>query len=311
MAANRGPGLCAVILFWFLTALVTPACAQPHGDLVNTGAATGTEAGASEAVVDPAALAAELGPLLWDEAEMVEALGEIRHFREAGFIYQPELAFSMMMEEAGMAGMRRDDADWRAVASGFVAVDRAYAFFFGSADDVAREQRVMKGLLPGGSVKELEAPAIARLQADVDTAQGRHELARIACGTTDRLLAAVGTSERAMRFLGAHLYGVFIESLYMTSVMVLAAAEEDLLEPLARVRPGTTDRLREELELLAGHGCLGEREKSDARAQTFRRLAELMTANNSRPPLANLREVVRITRDERYGFLDATAQDNP
>lgn len=290
MAANRGQGLLLAVLFGVLAAVLSPALAGPD----RVQAATG----ASRTAVDTKALAAELKLLLWDEAEMVEALGEIRYFREAGFIYQPELAFSMMMEDG-----HPDDEDWKAVASGFAAVDRSYAFFFGSADDVAREQRVMEGLLPRGAIKELEAPALARLQADMDTEKGRRELARLSCETSASLLAEVAKSEKAVRFLGANLYGVLVESLYMSSVMALAAAEEGLLEPLANVRAGAADRMRDELELLARHKCLGDAEKSDARAKVVRELIRLVSANNFRPPLKNLREVVRIASDERDAFL--------
>lgn len=302
MAANRGSALLLAVLVGVLAAILAPAL---------TGADEArAQAKASRAAVDPKALAKELAPLLWDEDEMTEALGEIRYFREAGFIYQPELAFSMLMDEGYPDGQRHpDDEDWKAVASGFAAVDRSYAFLFGSADDVAREQRVMESLLPKGAVKGLETPAIARLQADMNTPKGRRELARLSCETSARLLAEVAKSEKAMRFLGAHLYGILVESLYMSSVMVLAASEEGLLEPLANVRSGTGVRMRDEMELLAGHGCLGDAEKSAARAKIVRELMELVSANDFRPPLKNLREVVRIAGDERDAFLGEGRQD--
>ena len=67
----------------------------------------------------------------------------------------------------------------------------------------------------------------------------------------------IATETQLLRLLGAHLYGLYLERLYMASVMVLAAAESDTLEPLYQVHTGLATRHGKALEILGKKGMLG------------------------------------------------------
>lgn len=244
------------------------------------------------------AAAPDLHPLLVSASELESSFAEIQHYVEAGFIYQPNLSFSAQVTACGT-----EDTDWRAVVSGFADADRAFAFFFGKAEDVLREQKALARLVPTESAKSLSKQKIAALQKDLKTAQGRRELASITKKTLDDIAGKVSGNKEALRFLGGHMYGAFVERLYVTSIMVLAAAEEGTLAPLHNVRIGTFSRIHDVLTAFGRDNCLGSSEKSPQRLKTVQKLGRLVGTGTHKPTLADLRKVVEICQDVRDSFM--------
>ena len=244
------------------------------------------------------ASAPHLQPLLVSSAELESSFAEIQHYLEAGFIYQPRLSFSAQVTPSG-----KEDADWRSVVSGFADADRAFAFFFGKAEDVVREQKTLSRLVPTESAKSLSRQKIAALQKELKTARGRRELAGITKKTLDDIAGRVSGNSEALRFLGGHMYGAFVERLYVTSIMVLAAAEEGTLAPLEKIRIGTFSRIHDVLMAFGRDNCLGSSEKSPQRLKTVQRLGKLVGTGTHKPTLTDLRKVVEICQDVRDSFI--------
>ena len=224
-----------------------------------------------------------------------QALRDIARYREAGFVYQPALAVS---EET----CPTENEDQRAVLSGMIAADRGFAFFFGKPEDALRENRLLQSLwrqkLPSPDKEELrilrDKPQSERARAIAEKYRKQEYAAFVHAAAKD---------EHLLRLLGAHIYGVYIERLYMTSVMVLAAAESDELEPLFLVHQSLAEHHGKALELLGKEGMLGGGEENSRRAELAKRLQGLLTTDKGRPTLDGLREIVTLTQEERTVYL--------
>lgn len=230
-----------------------------------------------------------------DDDSPAQALRDIARYREAGFVYQPALAVS---EET----CPTENEDQRAVLSGMIAADRSFAFFFGKPEDALRENRLLQSLwrqkLPSPGKEELrilrDKPQSERARAIAEKYRKQEYAAFVRAAAKD---------EHLLRLLGAHIYGVYIERLYMTSVMVLAAAESDELEPLFLVHENLAAHHGKALELLGKEGMLGSGEENARRAELAQRLQGLLTADKGRPTLDGLREIVTLTQEERAVYL--------
>ncbi len=235
------------------------------------------------------------------ESSLIEkALSEIRSFKKAGFIYQPQLSISSSISPTG-----REEWDWRAVTSGMVTADRDFAFCFGSVSDVQREQKMLQLLLPKVRQTDLGATQIAAVQKAMHTPKGQAELARYSSAEMKRMFALAGENEQSLRFLGGFLYGNFIERLYTSSIMVLAAVEEDTMDALSGVEMKTAERMQDVLLLLAKNNLLGDSDLSAARSRVVQKLVGLVKNRaQTQAFLANLRKVVDICQDERDNVLD-------
>ena len=229
-----------------------------------------------------------------------QALRDIARYREAGFVYQPALAVSD--ETCPTEG----DSDQRAVLSGMVTADRTFAFFFGKPEDALRENRLLQTFrldnLPTLSREEVQvlrkAPQSARARAIAEAYRKREYAAFVHAASRDAA---------TLRLLGAHIYGVYIERLYMTSIMVLAAAESDQLEPLYQVHQSLAAHHGRALAQLADEGVLaGTPEENRRREALVDRLQALLGADNGdkgRPSLDGLRQIVSLTQEERGIYL--------
>ena len=216
----------------------------------------------------------ELAPLL-DSDAIVNSIQDIGLLKKAGFIYQPDLTITGEM--CPVDGSQ----DQLAVLSGMLAADRMYAFYFGDVSDAAKKNELLQQLV-GKPLPTLNSKDMARILS--------------------RLLEAARQDDQLLRLLGAHLYGLYLERLYMASVMVLAAAESDTLEPLYQVHTGLATRHGKALEILGKKGLLGL-EDCEARAALVKKLQGLLTANKGQPTLEGLREIVSLVQEERAFFL--------
>lgn len=264
--------------------------AQPQVTLAAAGQAAASQSVKSASV--------ELKSLALSDADLESAFAEIQHYQDAGFIYQPELSFSSQVEPDGT-----EDMDWKSVVSGFADADRAFAFFFGTTDDVLREQQTLEKIVPAEKSVVLARSRISAMQKELSTPAGRKELVRITQATMTGLADKITSSEESLRFFGGHMYGTYVERLYITAIMVLAAAEEGTLEPLYNVRVGTVARMYEALTWLGTHKYLGDSAKSAARLKVVERLGKLAGAGRERPSLDSMRKIVSICQDVRDSFM--------
>lgn len=236
-----------------------------------------------------------------DDDSPAQALRDIARYREAGFIYQPALAVS---EETCPSD---GDPDQRAVLSGMVAADRAFAFFFGNPEDATRENLLFQTFTDRSG----KIPLLPLCPDDYNTLRNEPHSARARairerCRNMEYAyyVEEAKHDEGLLRLLSAHIYGIYIERLYMTSIMVLAAAESDQLEPLFLVHQTLASHHGKALELLGKEGVLGESpEENRRRAVLVKRLQGLLVANKGRPTLDGLREIVTLTQEERAVYL--------
>lgn len=235
-----------------------------------------------------------IGPLLSNDA-VVNNVRDIGLLKKAGFIYQPEL--TVTGEMCPVDGSR----DQLAVLSGMLAADRMYAFYFGDVADAAKKNELLQQMV-GKPLPALGGKDLARIRKAPHSPEAAEILARFRQQELSRLLEAARHDEQLLRLLGAHLYGLYLERLYMASVMVLAAAESDTLEPLYQVHTGLASRHGKALEILGGQGLLGL-EDGEARAALVKKLQGLLTVNKGQPTLESLREIVSLVQEERAFFL--------
>ena len=236
----------------------------------------------------------ELAPLL-DSDAIVNSIQDIGLLKKAGFIYQPDLTITGDM--CPVDGSQ----DQLAVLSGMLAADRMYAFYFGDVSDAAKKNELLQQLV-GKPLPTLNSKDMARIRKAPHSQESANILARFRQQELSRLLEAARQDDQLLRLLGAHLYGLYLERLYMASVMVLAAAESDTLEPLYQVHTGLATRHGKALEILGKKGLLGL-EDCEARAALVKKLQGLLTANKGQPTLEGLREIVSLVQEERAFFL--------
>lgn len=236
----------------------------------------------------------QIAPLL-DRDAIADSVRDIGLLKKAGFIYQPEL--TVTGEMCPVDGSQ----DQLAVLSGMLAADRMYAFYFGDAADAAQKNELLQQLV-GKPLPTLDRKDMARIRKAPHSQEAADILARFRQKELSRLLESARHDDELLRLLGAHLYGLYLERLYMASIMVLAAAESDTLEPLYQVHTGLASRHGKALEILGKQGLLGL-EDSEARAALVTKLQRLMTAHKGQPTVDSLRKIVALVQEERAFFL--------
>lgn len=243
--------------------------------------------------VDAAAVAASLRPLI-NAGTFEQRLSDVGRLKAAGFIFQPELAVSgdSCPQDAG--------PDQRAVLSGMLAADRSFAFFFGTPAQAARANIMLAELIG------ITPPALPEKDKGIlrnpTGPEARRVLARLWAEESRRMLETAARSETCLRLVGAHLYGLLLEQTYLSSVMILAAAESETLAPLRGLHTDLAGNQAAVLETLGKARCLGpDADASDERADAVRQIVRHL--NNGSPTLDGLRAIVEITQTERGAFL--------
>lgn len=248
-------------------------------------------AGASSANAE--AIVATLRPLL-DASTFAQRLDDVGRLKAAGFIFQPELAVAD-------SSCPQDAApDQRAVLSGMLAADRSFAFFFGTPSQAAKANRLLVDLI--GNTAPLVPEKDRKALRNPTSPEARRILARLWAEESRRMLDIAARNEAHLRLVGAHLYGQFLEQTYLSSIMILAAAESETLPPLRGLHTDLSCNQAAILKALGKARCLGpDSEISDERAAVVRQILELF--NNGTPTLSNLRTAVEIAQNERGSFL--------
>lgn len=277
---------------WDKADALAPDPLDPGGDLQDGIALPGKSGGRES----PAAVVAAMRPLL-DIRALRQGLDEIGLLKDAGFVYQAGL--TVPKDICPQPG----DWDQAAVLSGMAASDQAYALFFGKPEEAARENRLLRKLSPGMRLPSLTRAERAVLRKDPTGAAGRKIIVRRTEAQVRAMLEAASKSEADLRLLGAHLYGLFLERLYTTSIMVLAAAESGTLEPLYKAHAGLVARQGRILVLLGRRNLIGDSRFAANRREAVDSLLRLLASNKGRPSLAQVEEILGIVREERASFL--------
>lgn len=224
------------------------------------------------------------------------ALQNIGEMRKAGFVYQARLAVS---EESCPV---HDDKDQQSVLCGLIAADRSFAFFFGQPDDVLRENRQLQALW-GKSLPRLSRNEMEVLYSAPESRRAREIVEKLFRAQYTAFVEAARKDEAMLRLFAAYVYGVYIERLYMASVMVLAAAEGGDLEPVYTLHDSLCASHGKALLLMSKAGVLGPVDESVRRGVLVKQLQKLLAARDGHPTLESLSEVVELTQNERLRYL--------
>lgn len=251
---------------------------------------------ASAARHSPADVVAAM--VMYTDAKTVrQSLEDIQYMKKAGFVYQAGLAVPADICP------RPNDKDQVAVLSGMRSADRAFALFFGKPKEAARENALVRTLRPDLRLPELTKAELAVLRKNPSGAKGREILIRRMEQESEIVRAAARKSEEHLRLWAAHIYGFYLEQLYVTGIMALAAAESDNLEPLHKTRPGIITLQGKMLAYAGSKNLIGHKEFSTHRAKVIERMRALLRADAGGPGLNELKELVDIARVERAPFL--------
>lgn len=250
-------------------------------------------ANVASSTINAAAITESLRPLL-KVSTFEQRLADVGRLKAAGFIFQPELAV------AAESCPENATPDQRAALSGLLAADRSFAFFFGTPAQTARANTSLADLI-GITPPELPEKDKKILHNPVSP-DARRVLARLWAEESRRMLEIAAQSEASLRLVGAHLYGQFLEQTYLSSVMILAAAESGTLGPLRGLHTDLAQNQAAILDILGKARCLGpDDETSDERAEIVQQLVLLL--NNGSPTLDGLRSAVALIQAERGLFL--------
>lgn len=222
---------------------------------------------------------------------------EVAYFKKTGFIYQPELSVPALT-----TCPVREKWDQAAVLCGLMDADRNFAAMFGSLSDEKKEAKNLQKLLdclPGQYTVPLYG---ASFQKKLATPAGRQELARTDLKLYSQLFDVASKDEHHLRFVAGYLYGDFLERLYLSSIMVLAANEAGTLGNY-RVDVDLDDSLTKTLLLLAREGLVGDPKFAAEREKRIAKLNTLISANGNRPSIQALMTVFQMCQKERSRYV--------
>lgn len=118
-----------------------------------------------------------------------------------------------------------------------------------------------------------------------------------------QLIREAARSRTHLRLLGAYLYGIYVESCHLTSLLPPEETACAGSPACLALRRGLSDRLGRGLRLLGGKGMLGNGVENERRAALVEQLQGLLAAGGEADAAARLREIVSLTREERARHL--------
>ena len=195
--------------------------------------------------------------------------------------------------------------DRHAVLGGLLAAGRDFALVFGRPEGFLRENAPLRVAwspapeLPGPPSPE-EARLLRRPPHDKEALSAAE-----ACRKREYalLIREAARSRTHLRRLGAYLYGIYVESCHLSSLMATEEAVCPAAAARAALQRGLAARLGRGLELLGREGMLGGGEENQRRALLVGRLQRLLTTARDASSAARLREIASLTREERERHL--------
>ena len=278
-----------LVLVVLLTAL--PVAPGYGAQGTPAGAASSQKAHSTQQTVD--ALLA-----LLDGSGKRSRMDSLDALRKAGFSYEKHL---VVPGDVDLSCKSRDE---RAVVAGMRSMDWDYAVFFGQP---AEQGRVC--ILPyTKGHRRIDSPPLQEkewvsIQTDPASPEAREILLRRSVDFQRKMLQESRKNPDALEALGARLYGATLESLYITTILVLAAEESDSLEYLKKLQAGNFARQNKIFDVLLRNRQLGSQEYFRERAALVTRVQQLLEKRQGRPRLKDLAAVVEIIQPERDHFL--------
>ena len=126
-----------------------------------------------------------------------------------------------------------------------------------------------------------------------------------ACRTREYalLIREAARSRTHLRRLGAYLYGIYVESCFLASLMPPGKDAHGGGPACPALLRGLAGRLGRGLHLLGREGMLGNGEENERRSALVEQLQRLLTAGVEAEATARLRRIVSLTRAERARHL--------
>ena len=233
--------------------------------------------------------------------------------------------------------------DRHAVLGGLLAADRDFALVFGQPEPFLRENtplriawspaqalpdppspeeaRILRRLPPGKealSLERIRMEIVSNFRFSVcpvagsrsrDYQSNPHFPCGIAlagaCRTREYalLIREAARSRTHLRRLGAYLYGIYVESCFLASLMPPEKGAHSGAPACPALLRGLAGRLGRGLHLLGKEGMLGNGEENERRSALVEQLQRLLTAGGESEATARLRRIVSLTRAERARHL--------
>lgn len=220
--------------------------------------------------------------------------------RKAGFTYEKHLVIPSV-------DITCKSADERNVLAGMRNVDWDYALFFGQPAAIGRVC-----ILPykGKDKRSITSPPLAdkewnTINVNPASPEARDILLRRTLDFQRKMLEEARKNPEALEALGARLYGATLQSLYITSILVLAAEENDSLGYIKKLHRDSFTLQNKTFQLLLRNRHFGDKEHNHERAALIANVLKLLEQpiKEKGERLRHLAAVLEIIQPERDRFL--------
>lgn len=195
--------------------------------------------------------------------------------------------------------------DRHAVLGGLIAADRDFALVFGRPGGFLRENAPLRvAWSPAPDLPGPPSPEEARILRSLPHNAQALSVAE-ACRRREYalLIREAARSRTHLRRLGGYLYGLYVESCHLSSLMATKETACAAAAACAALQRGLAARLGRALQLLGKEGMLGGGEENPRRAALVERLQRLLTAAKDASSAACWRDILSLTREERRRHL--------
>lgn len=237
-----------------------------------------------------------------------QALRDIAACRAAGVVHPPQHAIAETAIRLPSWPWEEKEAivrDRHAVLGGLFAAQRDFALVFGRPEDFLRENTPLRiAWSPARGLPAPPSPEEARILRSRPFSEQAASVAET-CRTREYtlLIREAARSLPHLRLLGAYLYGIYVETCHLASLLPPEESACAAAPACLALRRGTADRLGRGLELLGKEGMLGNGTENERRAALVARLQRLLAADDATTPAVPLRKIASLTREERARIL--------
>ena len=237
-----------------------------------------------------------------------QALRDIAACRAAGCALGPEHALvEAAIRLPAWPWQKQEEIvlDRHAVLSGLIAADRDFALVFGRPEGFLRENAPLRvAWSPAPDLPCPPSPEEARILRRLPHSAQALSVAE-ACRRREYalLIRAAARSQTHLRRLGGYLYGLYVESCHLSSLMATEESTCAAAAACAALQEGLAARLGRGLQLLGREGMLGGGEENQRRAALVERLQRLLSAAKAASSTACLRDILSLSREERRRHL--------
>lgn len=233
---------------------------------------------------------------LMDGASKRMCMTSLDNMRKAGFTYQKQLIVPTDVDLACKSKGERN------IIAGMRGTDWEYAFLFGESVHVDNRLNVHVAgntFLP----PPLRDEDWTKVQKNPGSRDSCEILVRHSIHFQRKLLEAARNNPALLEVLGARLYGEALETLYITSILVLAAEESHSLDSLTALHMVIFEHQEAILEVLLRSKHLGTHTRFQEQAALVKHVVKLLRKNKGQPSSKDLGQVLEIIKPERDYYL--------